>query len=78
MEKKSVVFETEDLALASYLKMKGIELKTYRQSNEGRNKVMFSFIDTNEECDKLHIEFLNSECKKFDSEIRDLKKLLRR
>ena len=78
MEKNGKVVETEELALASYFKMKGVKLTSYEQSKERKGKVRFVFFDKKDECEKLEIEFLNSECKKFDSEIRDLKKLLRR
>ena len=77
MNSKDTEFDTEDLALASYLKMKGVPLVSYETGN-GNGKVVFTFEDEEENCKKLHIEFLNSECKKFDSEVRDLKKLLRR
>ncbi len=72
---KDKTFETEDLALSAYLKMKNIPMENY--DNSGTGKVRFTFTDPEGVCKGLHIEFLNSECKKFDSEVRDLKKLLR-
>lgn len=74
-----LTFETDDIALASYLKMKGVDLVRYDQSD---SKVVFHFADSNvdgtTECRKKHVEFLNSECKLFDSFVRDFKKMVRR
>jgi hypothetical protein len=74
METAQKVYETEFLALASYLKMKNIQMLGYDKRGD---KVVFRFADQGDVCKKMQIEFLNSECKKFDSEVRDLKRLLK-
>lgn len=65
-------FETDNLSLAAYLKMKG---KTMTGYEPAKAKVVFYFDNAAGDCDRLYVEFLNSECKRFDSEVRDLKKL---
>jgi hypothetical protein len=73
-ESKADTFETDDLALAAYLKMQNVEMVDYGSNHR---KVVFVFADGDGICKKLHIKFLNSECKRFDSVVRDLKKLLK-
>jgi hypothetical protein len=71
------VYETDILGLAAYLKMKDVEMKTFVRSGK---KVVFVFYDDCKEkdCKKLYVEYLNSECKKFDSFVRDFKKLFKK
>lgn len=73
MSENSKAFETESLGLAAYLKMRGIEMLDYDRNG---SKIRFVFNDEAENCKKIQIDFLNSECKRFDSEVRDLKYLL--
>ena len=75
-EQSNGTYETEDLALSAYLKMRGMELTNY-ESPTGGGKIRFTFADPEGIGKKLSLEFLNSDCKKFDSEVRDLKKFLR-
>ncbi len=69
-----VVFETEEINVASYFKLKGVTMLDYEQV---RNKICFKFDDSENVCRKLQVDFLNSECKIYDAHIRDLKKLFR-
>ena len=76
------VFKTTDLALCAYIKMRSqvdntVKMKflKYRKINESR-KIEFSLSDPDNQADNVTVEFLNSESKQFDSEVRDLKKLL--
>jgi hypothetical protein len=67
------VYETDDLSLAGYLKMRKVRMIDYVKQ---KHRTVFMFEDEDgARCKKLHIEFLNSECKAFDSEVRDLKKI---
>ena len=63
---------TKDLALAAYLKMKGIPI--VRATRRGRD-FEFTFRDPDGLWDSLTIEFVNSECSRYDDSMRSLKKL---
>lgn len=64
---------TRDLALAAFLKMHGLAIvKAVRTS---RYKFEFAFKDPEGRFDELRMSFANSECHRFDNEIRTLKKL---
>jgi len=65
--------KTHDLSVAAYLKMKGAKL-----ISASREEGKFNFVfDGNEtELSKLMLEFVNSDCAKFDHEVRNLKKLV--
>ena len=63
---------TKDLALAAYLKMKGLPI--VRASRRGRD-FEFTFRDPEEQWDTLTVEFVNSECSRYDDAMRSLKKL---
>lgn len=65
------MFETTDLALASYLKMNGLELKGLK-----RGKVMTFKFGDGDKAEKLALEYANSDFAKFESELRSLKKLV--
>ena len=80
-----IVFETDDLALSAFLLMRKVELRRYTAE---KGKLTMYFEDENgkptesgghpmSRCQTLHVEFLNSECKRFDSFVRDIKKMLR-
>lgn len=69
-------FATTDLALAGYLKLRGLELVKIDRSNEKR--AVFYFNDSLDVVEHLAIEFANSEFRKYDAEIRALKKLIHR
>lgn len=63
---------TKDLALAAYLKMKGLPI--VRAARRGRD-FEFTFRDPEDRWDPLTIEFVNSECNRYDDSMRTLKKL---
>lgn len=65
------MFETTDLALASYLKMKGLKLSGTKRSGP---ILTFQFAD--DRAEELAIDYTNSEFAKFEAELRSLKKLV--
>ncbi len=69
-------FATSDLALAGYLKLRGLELVKVDRSNP--RKAVFFFDDTVDVAEQLMLEFANSDFRKYDAEIRALKKLIHR
>ena len=76
----AVVFETDALDVTAFLMMRGVEMLRFV---EVREKTVWYFKDAKAEggmtrCHTLYVEFLNSECKRYDSFVRDLKKMLRK
>jgi hypothetical protein len=69
-------FATSDLALAGYLKLRGLELAKVDRSNP--RKAVFYFDDSIDVAEQLVLEFANSDFRKYDAEIRALKKLIHR
>lgn len=74
------VFETDILSLTAYLLMKDVKMTRHII---GQRKTTWYFEDGPGQggmtrCQTLHTEFLNSECKRYDSFVRDLKKTIRR
>lgn len=67
------VWKTKDLSLASYLKTKNILLVDYEID---RNLVTFIFDNNSKICNRIQFEYQNSPEKKFDFELRGLKKLM--
>lgn len=65
---------TADLATAAYLMLVGIPLIS--ASKEPQGKFKFTFDDGNDVCHKHAIEFLATDFCKYDSHLRNLKKLL--
>jgi len=75
MTKKSAdeqTYKTSDIALAAYLKLKG--LKLVQCSRDG--KFQFVFEDPENQAEDLALEFVNSDIRKYDDEIRSLKKVI--
>lgn len=68
------MYITSDIAIASYLMMKGLKLLSAEREKTGRFK--FSFDDPNGEGNSLSVEFLNSESAKFDAHVKNLKNIL--
>lgn len=73
-------FVTTDLALTAYIKMQSqidtaCKMKFKRFNKANGRKIEFIFDDPQEQADDMQVQFLNSPCKLFDSEIRDLKKI---
>lgn len=66
------IYRTSDIALAAYLKLKGLRLVTC--SREA--KFNFVFEDPDNMADQLAIDFINSDMRKYDDEMRSLKKII--
>jgi len=67
-------WETSDLGTAAFVHMKGLEiLGSTRSPQNGR--FMFRFSDPQGRGEALMVEYLNSDCRKFDAAVRSLKKL---
>jgi hypothetical protein len=72
-EKNSDIFETSDLGTAAYLLLKGCALIT-----AGKERNRYSFIFKEEKkCQKLAIEYVNSEFSRFDSSLKGLRNLIK-
>ena len=67
-------YETSDLAIAAYLMLHDYKLVDASRLQSGR----FSFIfeDPNSTAKKKAVEFLASDCCKFDTHIKNLKKII--
>jgi hypothetical protein len=65
-------YTTSDIALAAYLKLKGLKLTHCTRAD----KFVFEFEDPEELAEDMAMEFVNSECRKFDDEMRSLKKII--
>lgn len=63
---------TSDIALAAYLKLKGLRLI---ECSRGE-KFNFVFEDPDSRAKELEIEFINSDMRKYDDEMRSLKKMI--
>ena len=68
------MFETSDIAIAAYLMMKGLKLKSAGREKTGRFK--FAFEDPNGHAHLLCVEFVNSESALFDAHVKNLKNIL--
>jgi hypothetical protein len=69
----SNAYQTNDLILASYLKHKGLNLASYKKDSKGR--VTFHFEASDEDIQKLVVQYLNSEERAFYDELKALKRL---
>lgn len=67
-------YETSDLAIAAYLMLKGLQLLSAGKLPSG--KFQFIFADPDTKARQLAVQFLSSECCKFDTHVKNLKKLL--
>ena len=70
------MFETNDIALAAFLLLRGLVLDSCGIEPNGR--YFFNFKDPSEKAADYAIEFLNSECSSFDNQMRNLRKILNR
>ena len=68
------MFETSDIALASYLMMKNIKLVSAGKESGGRFR--FVFEDSKNECNTHSIDYVHSDFSKFDNYMRNLKNIL--
>lgn len=67
-------YSTSDLALAAYLLTKGHRLIVAKKLPSGR--YYFELEDENNNCEKLKLEFVNSEFIKYDNNLKMLKKMI--
>ncbi len=67
-------YETSDLAIAAYLMLKGFNLLDAGRYPSGKFKFVFDDPDDNARIKA--VEFLSSDCCKFDTHIKNLKKIL--
>ena len=72
MTQKQKIYITSDIALAAYMKLKGLKLI---ECGRGE-KFNFVFEDPDSEAELLSLEFSNSEIRKYDDEMRSLKKII--
>lgn len=70
---KDTTYSTSDIALAAYLKLQGMILV---ECGRDGPKFRFVFEDPEDQGAHLALEFVNSECRRYDDEIRSLKKVL--
>lgn len=68
------MYITSDIAIASFLMMKGLKLLSAEKEKSGRFK--FTFDDPDSQGTNLSVEFLNSESAMFDAHVKNLKNIL--
>jgi hypothetical protein len=68
------MFETSDIAIASYVMMKGLRLVKAERERSGRFKFMFD--DSDGLGNSYAVEYVNSESAKFDAHMKNLKNVL--
>jgi len=73
MSKTEKTYITSDIALAAYLKLQGLRL-TECSRQEG--KFHFVFEDLNNNAERLALDFVNSDMRRYDDEMRSLKKII--
>ena len=66
-------YTTSDIALAAYLKLQGLLLI---ECGKNDGKFHFVFEDPDDTAEKLSLEFINSDMRKYDDEMRSLKKVI--
>lgn len=71
MSKKDT-YSTSDIALAAYLKLSGLRLIECGRAD----KFNFVFEDPEGKAEQMAIEFINSDMRKYDDEMRSLKKII--
>ena len=69
---KRETYTTSDIALAAYLKLQGLRLVECGRAD----KFNFVFDDPDDRAEQLAIEFINSDMRKYDDEMRSLKKII--
>lgn len=74
MEGPAKEYRTTDLALAAWLKMRGLRLTNTELGEAGRT--VFVFEDSMDLGDTLKMQFANSEFQRFDGELRHIKRLI--
>jgi len=69
----TITFKTSDLGLAAYILMNGVEIIEIKNTRP----YTFIFKNTDDTCNKLSVEFLNSESSKFDDSMKKIKLILK-
>lgn len=69
------MFTTHDLGTAAFLMLKGKKL--HNAFINEKKVFVFQFEGDSQENRQIAIDYLNSDCAKFDSQVKNLKKLLR-
>ncbi len=67
-------YETSDLAIAAYLMLNNFKLLDASRTQSG--KFSFVFEDPDSKAKSKAVEFLSSDCCKFDTHIKNLKKII--
>jgi hypothetical protein len=68
------LYKTSDLAIAAYLMLHDFKLKDASRTASGR--FLFVFEDPNDAAKSKAVEFLSSDCCKFDTHVKNLKKII--
>lgn len=68
------LYKTSDLAIAAYLMLHEFKLKDASRTASGR--FLFVFEDPNDGAKSKAVEFLSSDCCKFDTHVKNLKKII--
>lgn len=71
---KTNTYETSDIAVAAYIMMRGLKLKSATRDQRGRFK--FIFFDDGNVGQEHAVDFVNSEAAMFDAHIKNLKNIL--
>jgi len=74
LEEEKNIFITSDIGIAAYLQLQGIKLNKCKRQESG--KFYFEFLDPQDKCRVLSLEFLESDFCRFDNNVRNLKKIL--
>ena len=65
-------YTTSDIALAAYLKLKGLQLVDCGRDD----KFFFTFEDPEDQAGQMALDFANSDARRYDDEMRSLKKII--
>lgn len=74
MSEQQKSFTTSDIGIAAYLQLRKYKLLECKRLPTG--KFYFCFEDPNSECQRMSLQFLESEFCSFDNNVRNLKKIL--
>tara|TARA_Y100000114_G_C11711764_1_gene303847 strand:+ start:884 stop:1132 length:249 start_codon:yes stop_codon:yes gene_type:complete len=74
LEQEEKKFVTSDIGIAAYLQLQGVKLTKCKRQDSG--KFYFEFLDTEDKCKILSLQFLESDFCRFDNNVRNLKKIL--
>ena len=65
---------THDMSVAAFLLMNGRQITKVEKSSP----YIFEFEDSDDKCEKIALQFLTSECSKYDGYLRMLRGMLRK